>query len=120
MLDHEHPRARGRKVLLADRPGAARDAIAGLLVALDGVTVAAEVSAREDVSAAVRGTGADVLLIDDRLIGSGFAGSVDGIRIIVLGMTDDPAFAARARRLGAQAWVAKERAGEELPRLLRG
>jgi hypothetical protein len=64
-------------------------------------------------------TGADVLLIDDRLIDSGFAGSVDGVRIIVLGMTDDPAFAARARRLGAQAWVAKERAGEELPRLLR-
>jgi DNA-binding NarL/FixJ family response regulator len=42
----------------------------------------------------------------------------EGVRVIVLGVDDDPAFAARATRLGAAAWVAKERADEDLPALL--
>jgi hypothetical protein len=42
----------------------------------------------------------------------------EGVRVIVLGVDDDPAFAARATRLGADAWVAKERADEDLPALL--
>ena len=31
---------------------------------------------------------------------------------------DDPAFAARARALGAEAWIAKDRADDTLPALL--
>jgi hypothetical protein len=40
------------------------------------------------------------------------------VRVIVVGVDDDPAFAARAHRLGAEAWVAKDRADDQLPALL--
>ena len=67
----------------------------------------------------------DVLILDDRLVRAGdhvLAGlgpQRGHVRVIVIGVDDDPAFAARARRLGADAWVAKDRADEELPALLR-
>jgi DNA-binding NarL/FixJ family response regulator len=40
------------------------------------------------------------------------------VRVLVVGVDDDPAFAARARDLGADAWIAKDRADDELPALL--
>ena len=42
------------------------------------------------------------------------------LQMIVFGVDDDPAFAARAHRLGAEAWVSKARADEELPALVGG
>jgi hypothetical protein len=39
------------------------------------------------------------------------------LRVIVVGVIDEPAFAARALSLGAEAWIAKELADEELTRL---
>jgi hypothetical protein len=36
---------------------------------------------------------------------------------LLAGLEEHPGFARRARGLGADAWVRKERAGEDLPRL---
>jgi hypothetical protein len=38
--------------------------------------------------------------------------------VIIVGVDDDPAFAARAVQLGAEAWIAKDRADDELPEAL--
>jgi DNA-binding NarL/FixJ family response regulator len=39
-------------------------------------------------------------------------------RLVVVGVDDDPAYLARARRIGAEAWVPKELADRLLPVLL--
>ena len=113
------------RVLLADREGAARRALAGLLKSLPRVAMVAEAGTREEIAAAMRRMRPDVLVIDDRLVmGSGShvlagTGPVPGpVRVIVVGVDDDPAFAARARRLGAEAWIAKDRADDQLPAFL--
>jgi DNA-binding NarL/FixJ family response regulator len=112
------------RVLLADRSGAARHAVAGLLRNLDGVVLAGEIGSRDQLAAALRRTRADALVIDDRLLSDGdhvLAGlgpRRPGMLVLVLGVDDDPAYAARAQRLGADAWIAKDRADEQLPALL--
>ena len=110
-----------KRVLLADVAGAARRAIAALVTSLAGVTLAGEVGSRGEVPDALRETGADVLVIDDRLLrpdGRAWSEWPSALRVIVLGMADEPAFAARAHGLGAEAWVAKERADDDLRNLL--
>ena len=63
---------------------------------------------------------ADVLVIDDRLINGhthplgGTGPRSDAVRLIVIGIDDDPTFAARARRLGAEHWIAKEHVDDAL------
>jgi DNA-binding NarL/FixJ family response regulator len=112
------------RVLLADFAGHSRTALADLVAELDGVMLVGAVGDRHEIPAALRAGRADVLMIDDRLLRdgehvlSGLGGQRTDLRVIVLGMDDDPAFAARARRLGAQTWVAKDRAVDELPGLL--
>ncbi len=112
------------RVLLADRAGSARRALASTLSSVDGVVLAGEVGDHDDLAGALFRTRSDVLVIDDRLLRDGDHVLADlgtentGLRVVVLGVDDDPAFAARARRLGAEAWVAKDRADEELPALL--
>jgi DNA-binding NarL/FixJ family response regulator len=109
---------RAIRVLLADIAGTARDALAALLDTIHGVELVEQVGTRQDVTDAMRRREPDVLLIDDRLIEGG--GFVDpfAVRMIVMGVDDDPAYAARASRLGAEAWIAKDQAAEDLPRLL--
>ena len=110
------------RVLLADRAGAAGRARAGSLNALDGVELAGEVGDRADLADALLRTRSDVLVIDDRLLrdgGGDVLAELSAARVLVLGVDDDPAFAARARRLGAEAWIAKDRADEQLARLLQ-
>ena len=64
-------------------------------------------------------TGADVLIVDDRLWREERWTAEDlGVRLIVVGVDDDPGFAARAARAGAEAVVAKERADSVLPLML--
>jgi DNA-binding NarL/FixJ family response regulator len=112
------------RVLLADIESSARHAVAALLHSLEGVALVGVVGAIADVGPELRRTGADVLIIDDRLLrsidhvlsGSGPLGAP--VRVLVVGVDDDPAFAARARDLGADAWIAKDRADDELPALL--
>ena len=60
----------------------------------------------------------DVIVVDDRLLQSGSALAVmTGAQLIVVGVDDDPGFATRAHRFGAD-WVAKEHAAALLPALL--
>ena len=113
------------RVLLADREGAARDALAGLLRSLRGVILVVEAGTRAEIAAAMRHIRPDVIVIDDRLVMSSAAHVLAGtgpapgpVRVIVVGVDDDPAYATRARQLGAQAWVAKDRADDQLPALL--
>ena len=113
-----------RRVLLADREGPARRALAGLLRGLDGIVLVAEVGEHEEIAATLRDTRADVLVIDDRLVSkdehvlAGLGPQRLGVRILVLGVVDHAGYAARARRLGADAWLEKDRAAEALPALL--
>jgi DNA-binding NarL/FixJ family response regulator len=112
------------RVLLADREGVARHALAGLLRSLPGIALVGIVTSMEDVSVALRRERPHVVVVDDRLLGStshvlaGTGPTGDPVRVIVVGVDDDPAYAARAQRLGAEAWIAKDRADDELPKLL--
>ncbi len=116
---------RALRVLLADPAGAARQAVAALVGELPGVELVGQVGARGDVAPALRRCAPDVLVIDDRLVTagdhvlSGLGPLPSPLRVVVIGMDDDPAFAARAYRLGAEAWIVKDRADEELPAALR-
>jgi len=104
-------------VLLADVEGPARRSVAELLRLLDGVELIGEAGNRAELDAALRHTGADVLVIDERLLRHGHTLPA-GVRVIVLGIDDHPAFAGRARALGADTWLLKDRAGEDLPIVL--
>jgi DNA-binding NarL/FixJ family response regulator len=108
------------RVLLADREGAARRALAGSLKAIDGVELAGEIGDSAELADALRLTRSEVLVIDDRLLRDmeSMLAGLPALRVLVLGADDDPAFAARARRLGAEAWFAKDHADEHLSTLL--
>ena len=105
------------RVVLADAQGSARAAVATVLEGLDGVELVGSVDAWRDIAPELR---PDVLVIDDQLVdGIGdLLADIGPLRMIVVGVDDDPAYAARARRLGAEAWVAKDRADDELLALL--
>lgn len=117
--------ARALRVLLADPTGPARQALATLVDELPGVELVGQVGARGEVTPALRRWTPDVLLIDDRIVAAGghglsALGSLPShVHVIVVGVDNDPAFAARAHRLGADAWIVKDRADEELRELLR-
>jgi len=111
--------------MLADREGTARRALASLVRGVPGVILVAEAGTREEIATIMRRVRPDVIVIDDRLImhsgGHVLAGTGPApgpVRVIVVGVDDDPAFAARAQRLGAEAWIAKDRADDQLPVLL--
>jgi DNA-binding NarL/FixJ family response regulator len=112
------------RVVLADLEGVARDALARVLLELAGVTLVAAVGTRRALADALRHGRVDVLVIDDRLVDAGRhvladLGPINSQpRIVVVGVDDDPGYAARAQRLGATGWVAKDRADEDLPRFL--
>ena len=108
------------RVLLADREGAARRALAGSLMAIDGVELTGEVGDTAELADVLRITSSEVLVIDDRLLRDmeSLIAGLPTVRVLVLGADDDPAFAARAHRLGAETWIAKDRADEQLSTLL--
>ena len=96
------------RVLLADRDGPARRAIAALLGDVQGVALVATVSASDAIPAALHRMPADVLIIGDRLLSGSLRGIPSGqphlpaLRTIVIGLDDAPAFAERAYRVGAE------------------
>lgn len=104
--------------------GVARDALANLLRESGGVTAVRQVATHEELGRVLRQAETDVLIIDDRLVENGrhlLAGLGPmraAPRVFVIGVDDHPAFSARAHRLGAEAWVAKDRADEDLLPLL--
>jgi DNA-binding NarL/FixJ family response regulator len=106
-------------VLFADQPGLAATALARLLAETPGVTVVANVADPNLVVPATLERRPDVVVVDDRLLRDQcWTHGTLGTRLIVVGIDDDPGFAARARRIGAEAWVPKERADAVLPLLL--
>jgi DNA-binding NarL/FixJ family response regulator len=105
------------RVVVADVHPAARAAVAGVLEGLVGVELVGSVAAWRDIAPDLR---PDVLVIDDRLVDGieDLLADIGPLRMIVVGVDDNPAYAARAHRLGAEAWVAKDRADDELQALL--
>jgi DNA-binding NarL/FixJ family response regulator len=107
------------RVLFADVSGAGRRAVATVLRSLPGIVLVAEAGNLEELARERRMTAHDVVVIDDRLLGGPGLGPRDAdVPVIVIGLDDDPSFASRAQRLGATAWIAKERADELLPEAL--
>ena len=104
-------------MVLADRPGTGRKALTELVSRTPGVALVAQPSVPEEIAAALRETKPDVLVIDDRLLANPAWARLD-TRLIVVGVDDDPGFVARARRLGAEAWIPKDRADALLPIML--
>jgi DNA-binding NarL/FixJ family response regulator len=104
------------RVVLADHPGAARTALARLVSETPGVALVANISRSEDVEPAVQEWRPDVVVVDDRLLRhSHWTRDQLGVRLLVVGIDDDPGFLARAQRIGAEAWIPKERADTLLP-----
>jgi DNA-binding NarL/FixJ family response regulator len=113
-MEIEHGQG-ARRVVLADLAGPGRDALAALLAGIPGVVLVGEVGEPDALRSAIREARPDLLLVDDRLVASA---SVGATKMIVMGADDNPGYAARAGRLGAIAWIPKERADSLLPALL--
>jgi DNA-binding NarL/FixJ family response regulator len=111
------PTTTATRVLLADRPGFGRDALASLLRSIAGLELVAVAGDADELRAALAARRPEVLVVDDRL-----AGALEPLaplpRVIVVGADDDPGFAARAARLAAETWLEKDRAAQLLPALL--
>jgi len=114
----------GVRLALADRDATRRQSLATVVGHVAGITVVGEAGNTRELAELLRREHPDALIVDDRLLShdghalAGLGPHRAGMRLIVLGIDADPAYAARARRLGADAWVVTERAPEELPRLL--
>ncbi len=106
-------------LVVADLPGTSRRAIVGLIAATPGLALSGQASTLPELHAVVRDERPDVVLLDDRLLRGGTwrVGTI-AARLVVMGVDDDPAFAARARRIGAEAWIAKDRVDELLQALV--
>ena len=86
---------RPTRVLLADVPGAGRRAIAALLRSLPDVVLAAEVGSADELARERPRTAPDVVVIDDRLLAAaGPALRHADVSVIVMGLDDDPSYAA--------------------------
>jgi DNA-binding NarL/FixJ family response regulator len=104
------------RIVLADRPGQGRTALTRLLADLPGAELVASVVDADELPAVVDSSRADVVIVDDRLLrDQRWTAAELGARVIVVGLDDHPGFSARARRLGAEAWISKDRAGAMLP-----
>lgn len=108
------------RILIADRPGPARSALAGMLTAVDDVVVVGAEGSAAGLRAALRTRRPDVLVIDDRLLGDWHEPYELNLNVIVVGVDDDPLYAKRANQRHAAAWVPKECAGEQLVGVLDG
>lgn len=107
------------RVVLADTSAVGRHAVAGVLTSLPGVALVREVRAVDELARALQRDAPDVLVIDDRLLTEAQLGLRDArLCVLVLGLDVDPSYAQRAERIGAAAWMAKERADELLPEAL--
>ena len=104
------------RVVLADYAGTSRRALAKLVAGLPGTALIATVDDPTAIVPTARETRPDVVLVDDRMLrDSDWTANDLDARLIVVGVDDDPGYVARARRIGAEAWVAKERADALLP-----
>jgi chemotaxis response regulator CheB len=97
--------------VLADEVGFSRTALAEVLAGTPGVELVKVMGDGPKLRDAIARLRPEVVVVDDRLLRQSDSIVRDaGVRVIVIGVDDDPAYAARAHRLGAVAWVPKERA----------
>lgn len=107
-------------IVLAEPHPLARRALALLLEDDPGLEVLA-FGDLPDALRAVARSHAPVLLVSRRLLSRDGSGMLlpgplpSGTRTIILGLEDNPAYAAEARRVGAAGYVVKDRADVELP-----
>jgi hypothetical protein len=94
------------RVMFIDIPSFSMDVVAELIRGLPGISLVTR--------------DPDAVVVDDRRFADAVPFMRDGVPTIVLGVDDDPAFAARARRYGAVGWMLKETVDPELPALLQG
>ena len=80
--------------MLIDEPGPARDALAAAIATLPESELVLDRP--------------ELVVVDDRLFNRAVPLMRAGIPTVVVGVQDDPAFAARARREGAVEWIPKE------------
>ena len=107
-------------VALGDKLAIGRAALAMLISETPGLALLAQAATVEELRAVIRDTGPDVVVVDDRLLQYEALTADDfGARLVVIGVDDDPAYLARARRIGAAAWVPKDCADALLPAVLR-
>ena len=106
------------RILIADRPGPARSALASMLSALDDVVVVGAEGSTAGLRAALRTHRPDVLVVDDRMLNDWREPYDVNVQLVVVGVDDDPAYAARAARRRAVAWLPKECAGDEIVAVL--
>jgi len=107
------------RVLLADYPGPGGTAIATLVDGLRRATLVGTVVDPEQILHVLGDTEPDVVILDDRMLRDA-RWLAEGLpaRLIVMGVDDDPAYRRRAERIGAETWLAKDRADAVLPALL--
>src|SRR5690349_12707084 len=100
-MESTNPQQRPRIVIALVHP-AARAAVASVLAWSDRVAVGAVVGGLDEAVAAVQRTGAAVLVIDSRLVGRdvGALARSLGAAVILVGLDDEAAFAAAARKAG--------------------
>lgn len=101
------------RVLIADRPGPARSALASLLAGLPGITVVGA-EGGETLTRGLYELRPDVVVIDDRLLSSWDQAAGENVGLVVVGADDDPGYAERAALAHAVTWLPKECAGERL------
>jgi two-component system response regulator DesR len=110
---------RATRVMLADWAGPSHEAVAGVLSALPHTALVADVDDAASILPAVAAVRPDVLVVDDRLLRHASWTAADlGVQLVVVGVDDDPAYQRRAERMGAVAWLAKERADVDLAALV--
>jgi DNA-binding NarL/FixJ family response regulator len=97
-------------IALADLPGVSRDVLARIVAESPGLTLVSQSSTLEQLQTDLDATHPDVVVLDDRLLRTGDWRARDDVRVVVIGLDDDPAYIARARRIGADAWIPKDRA----------
>jgi two-component system response regulator NreC len=114
------------RIVLADDHAVVRSGLKLLLESEDDLEVVASAGTAEDALRYVRGHKPDVLILDLNMPGRPSLEVIPEIpeaspatRVVVLTMQEDPAFARQALRAGAQGYVLKEAADDELVQAVR-
>ena len=84
--------------------------LARIVAESPGLTLVSQSSTLDELRTDLDATPPDVVVLDDRLLRTGEWLARDDVRLVVIGLDDDPAYIARARRVGADAWIPKDRA----------
>jgi two-component system response regulator NreC len=113
-------------VVLADDHTVVRQGLRMLIDHVDGLRVVAEAGTVPEAEQMTRAHRPGVLILDLNMPGGSGLEAIPRLRehapgtaIVVLTMQDDPAYARRALQAGAQAFVLKESADEELLEAIR-